>query len=179
MLAARGFAGTTAVGAGAGVLVATASPAAAAPGRTGSPAAGWATSPAPRRAALAVIPRLRVTPASGRATTVFTIHFDARQPSGRSNGFMYAYTLNAAPQRPARGCATAVTFAPRATAAGQSLAVKLVPSRFGRHWCKGTYTGEVGETVGPGCGPVTDGPVACPMYMVLERIGTFRFTVKG
>jgi hypothetical protein len=128
---------------------------------------------------LAPIPRLHVTPASGSATTVFTIHFDARQASGRSDGSMHAYTLNAAPQRPARGCVTAVTFTAYATAAGESLAIKLVPGRFGRRWCSGTYTGEVGETVGPGCGPVTDGPVACPMYVLLERIGTFRFTVSG
>src|SRR5579859_4638328 len=72
------------------ILLATTSPAGAAPG-----------------APLPVIPRLHVTPASGGPGTVFTVHFDAREASGTSSGSRHAYILSAAPQHPGRGCVTA------------------------------------------------------------------------
>ena len=123
-------------------------------------------------------PRLRVTPASGEAGTDFTVHLTARQPTGISGGEKHDYTLSATPARPARGCVRAVSVPLHVARVDQTMAVRLAPGKLGGHWCEGAYSGEVSEMIRPSCSPVmSGGAVACPMFVVLEHIGSFRFAV--
>ena len=147
----------------------------------GAGLAGGATVATAQQPPALVVPTvsLRVTPASGGAGTDFTVHFTAQQPTGISGGEKHDYTLSATPVRPARGCVQQVSLALRVAQTGQTMAVRLVPGKLGGHWCEGAYTGEVAETIWPSCGPVVAGTaaVACPMFVILEHIGSFHFTV--
>jgi hypothetical protein len=126
-------------------------------------------------------PRLRVTPSRGHAHSTFTVHFTAPSPSGRVGSEDHRYQLSAAPARPRHGCIDSVSLTPRATVAGQRMAVALRPRRLGGRWCTGTYTGQVEEVSGPACGPPTtvQPAIMCPEFVtVLSRIGTFSFRVS-
>lgn len=129
---------------------------------------------------VAPIAKLLVTPAAGGDHSVFTVHFIAKQRTGLYDGEAHTYSLTAGPVRYRSGCVDAVSLVPRPDADDEPMAVHLVPSEGGHQWCIGDYSGEVSETVGPGCGPVATGsPTACPMFVVLERIGNFRFKVSA
>ena len=125
--------------------------------------------------------KLRVTPASGKPSTTFTVHFTAPGPSGTSGGTTRSYSLTASPAHAGHGCIDSVGVAPQPTRSDQAVAVKLNPRGLGGRWCASTYSGRITETIRPSCGPpvnTSDG-VACPEYIAIAPIGTLKFRVTG
>ncbi len=110
--------------------------------------------------------RLKVTPSSGTSHTAFVVHLAkaVQLSSGDS------ISVQATREHPA-GCrpfgATVGT-----TSAGTHRKFRLgAPARG---WCAGTYSGTVDETIRPTCEPGQ----ACPQFIALTRLGSFRFTVR-
>jgi hypothetical protein len=122
--------------------------------------------------------QLVVAPASGHRSTTFTVHFVAPAASGIYGTTTHGYSLVATGPRQRSGCTDSVALAPVASSAGEAMAVRLRPAR-GQRWCGGRFTGHVDESSRPNCGP----PVAersefeCPQFVLVDRIGDFRFKV--
>lgn len=136
-------------------------------------------------AGAATAPKLRVNPARGPVHTTFTVHFTAPVPSGRTATEVHGYRLTAAAAHRRRGCIDTVDLHPVANAAGEAMAVRLVPRRLGGRWCAESYTGQVTETSGPACGPSTGArpailcPAALPRHYMstIATLGRFSFRV--
>jgi hypothetical protein len=132
------------------------------------------------------VPKLRVSPASGKPGSTFTVHFTAHGPTGPSDGSSHYYELTSSGGR-GKSCLHSASMAPTVTRSNQAMAVKLSPAKLGGHWCTGTHSGSVTETVRPACGPIVAGPagaevreaIACPQFIMVDRIGTFSFKVSG
>ena len=116
---------------------------------------------------------LRVTPTSGRPTTVFTLKFVAPAATGAGAKSAISYTIGI--KGPAGGrCAglrsVPVPFAQK----GETVAIALGPSTLGGSWCVGAYHARALELQRPVCAAGT----ACPQYVrVAGVIGSATFRV--
>ncbi|HEY2202120.1 MAG TPA: hypothetical protein VGH56_09530 [Solirubrobacteraceae bacterium] len=116
---------------------------------------------------------LRVTPTSGRPTSVFTLKFVA--PAATTPGAKSAISYTIGITGPAGGrCAGSRSLPVPFAQKGETVAVALGPSTLGGNWCVGAYRARVLELQRPVCAAGT----ACPQYVrVVAVIGTATFRV--
>ncbi len=116
--------------------------------------------------------RVSVRPGSGSPTTHFVISFTAVQATGAvGGGNIYRITASTS----ARGrCVSSTSATAPPTRTGATVRVTLAPSAR-RHWCAGTFRGQVWSVLNPPC-PVGK---ACPAILPLPRmVGTFSFRAR-
>jgi hypothetical protein len=121
--------------------------------------------------AAAVGAQIRVTPAIGHPKTAFAISFLAPQSSGSVNGTHRAYEVDATiPTTPGSHCQASFNAPVSEALAGVRAKVFVRPSSS---WCLGFYAGRIVETVTPVCAAGQ----ACPQYILLRPVGTFKLQV--
>jgi hypothetical protein len=116
--------------------------------------------------------RVSVRPGSGSPATHFVISFTAVQATGAVGGGNI-YRITASTSRRG-GCASSTSAVAPPTRTGATVRATLAPTAR-RHWCTGTFRGQVWSVLQPPC-PVGK---ACPAIVPLPRIvGTFSFRVR-
>ena len=116
--------------------------------------------------------RVSVRPPSGSPATHFLVGFTAVQATGAiGGGNIYRITANTS----ARGrCVSSTSAVAPPTLTGDTVRVTLAPPAR-RHWCAGTFGGQVWSVLHPPC-PLGK---ACPEIVPLPRmVGTFSFRVR-
>lgn len=71
-----------------------------------------------------------------------------------------------------KGC-VASAVAPAGSARAGKLVRVTLRLGAGHQWCIGNYEGRLDETIRPRCGPAQ----ACPQFIAVVVVGTFRFKV--
>ncbi len=116
--------------------------------------------------------RVSVRPGSGSPSTRFVISFTAVQATGAVRGGNI-YRITASTSRRG-GCVSSTSAVAPPTLTGATVHVTLAPTAR-RHWCVGTFRGQVWSVLNPPC-PVGK---ACPAIEPLPRmVGTFSFRVR-
>lgn len=92
-----------------------------------------------------------VSPSSGTPNTDFTVHFVAREPTGRAGQVRRSYVVTArGPSREA--CVVKASAQSEGTPPGATVEVTLSPAQQeGRVWCPGRYRGRVSITTAFAC----------------------------
>src|SRR5690348_1750822 len=111
-----------------------------------------------------------VKPHTGSNRTHFAVSFRAAVTTGRSFHTLYRITAGDATHA---GCQSAVGMTAAPTRAGSTVRVVLAPSGS-KHWCAGTFHGQVWEVITVACPPRE----ACPAIEPLpHQVGKFSFRV--
>jgi hypothetical protein len=120
----------------------------------------------------ATMVRVSVRPGSGSPSTHFVISFTAVQATGAvGGGNIYRITASTSGRG---GCLSSTSAVAPATRTGATVRVTLAPTAR-RHWCAGTFRGQVWSVLHPPC-PAGQ---ACPEIVPLPRmVGTFSFRVR-
>jgi hypothetical protein len=113
-----------------------------------------------------------VRPATGRPQTRFVVSFRAPSTTAGFGSTSQSYEIDAAgPSR--RRCGSNASAPVGPTHTGARVRMTLGPPRPTRAWCVGTYHGRLREIIRPEC---QEGK-ACPMFIAILTVGTFKFRV--
>jgi hypothetical protein len=126
---------------------------------------------------------IHVTPSSGSPKTTFAVSFIAPNNSGASNGQHSNYDISASTNatgspgpvlisQTSSSCDHGFGSSSFKTTANKRVSLSFHPQGS---WCVGVYTGKITETETPICKPGR----ACPQYILLRDIGTFKFKVHA
>jgi hypothetical protein len=120
---------------------------------------------------------IRVTPPAGGLQSTFAVSFVAPESSGAVDSTDRIFAVSASKTAateltPVSACDASFAASAFKTYANTRVSVSFKPNGS---WCVGTYTGRIVETIRPICLPGQ----ACPQYIALRPIGTFKLTVTN
>jgi hypothetical protein len=120
--------------------------------------------------------KVRVTPVSGTASTVFVVSFTTPERTGLLGEIQRHDMLSATGPAGRRGCIATLpqTRAPVALA-GARVHVALAPRQLGGRWCAGTYKGQIEQWQSLVC---PHGEL-CPDVVLFKRVGAFTLHVRA